>query len=271
MKKILVLTMCSMIFTSLCFASITGLVLAQQAGYVVEDFEIMSEPTIDGAWSNSFEWDDAAEVQLDGSSNAIFRVKHDNELITGDIIFYYFLIEVLDDNTNDPEDYLEICIASANQEGGTPIGGNTPQTDCHRFYLMGHDTSGFTLYNGDGSEWVEDTGYRWAIDISIANSFASSPLSGNTHLIYEAKIAAAAFDINPEYWIRVATYDESSHEGVQAWPAGSKDVPNDWGLVETIGDPIPEFSSWLIIPLFATATLIVVITRKRLTKSGAQS
>ena len=267
-KKLLVLTTSLVVLTSLCFASITGFVLAQQSGYVIEDFEIMSEPTIDGTWNNSFEWSDAAEVQLDGNSNAIFRIKHDNELITGDIIFYYLLIEVLDDTVEDAEDYLEICISAATQAGGTPIGGTTPQTDCYKFNYAGHGSAaGFTLYKGDGSAWVEDTDYRWGIDVLIADSFASSPLSGAAHLIIEAKIAAAAFDIRPEYWIRVVTYDESSHEGVQAWPAGSSDVPNDWGLVETVEDVIPEFSSWMIMPLLATTALIVFITRKRLIKS----
>jgi hypothetical protein len=270
-KKLLVLTISLVILVSLFSTSTAGIVLAQQAGYQIEDFRVETEPTIDGTWSSSFEWADAAEVQLGGDPNAIFRIKHDTELITGDIIFYYVLVEVLDDTVSDAEDYLQICFAAANQAGGTPMGGTTPQTDCVRFDYVGHDAGGFTLYKGDGSSWVEETNYRWGIDVSIVDSFASSPLSGANHLIVEAKIAAAAFDIRPEYWIRVETYDESSHDVVRAWPAGSRDVPNDWGLVETINDTIPEFSSWLIIPLFATASLIVVITRKRLTKIGAQS
>ena len=270
-KKHLVLTISLVILTSLCFASITGIVLAQQAGYQIEDFRVTTEPTIDGKWSSSIEWADAAEGQLAGNPNAIFRIKHDNELITSDIIFYYILVEVIDDTVSDAEDYLRICFAAASESGGTPMGGTAPQTDCVRFDYIGHDAGGFTLYRGDGSAWVEETNYRWGIDISVVDSYTSSPLNGANHLIIEAKIAAAAYNIRPEYWIRVETYDESSHDEIRAWPVGSVDVPNDWGLVETINETIPEFSTWLIIPLFATATLIVIITRKRLIKSGAQS
>ena len=263
------LTISLVILTILCFASITGTVLAQQAGYEIEDFRAETEPNIDGKWSNSFEWADAAEGQLGGSPNAIFRIKHDNELITSDIIFYYILVEVLDDTVSDAEDYLQICFAAASESGGTPTGGTAPQTDCVRFDYVGHDAGGFTFYRGDGSAWVEETNYRWGIDISIVDSFTSSPLSGANHLVIEAKIAAAAFSIRPEYWLRVEAYDESNQDVVRAWPVGSGDIPNDWGLVETVNDTIPEFSTWLIIPLFATATLIVIIARKRLTKSGA--
>ena len=82
-------------------------------------------------------------------------------------------------------------------------------------------------------------------------------------------IAHTIYNINPELWIRVATFDESNAgAGVQAWPSGSVDVPDDWGLTIVTGEPIPEFPAWIILPLFVTATLAIIIGRKRLTKSG---
>lgn len=259
------------ILTGILLISMTGLALAQQAGYEIEDFRVTTEPTIDGTWGNQYEWSDASEAQLAGDLNATFRVKHDNELITGDIIYFYFLIEVLDDTTDDAEDYLQICIATPAEEGGDPMGGTTPQTDCLRFDFVGHDQSGFTLYRGDGSTWVEDTSYSWSTDVLIVDSFATSPLSDTAHLIIEARIAAAAFSIYPDYWVRVAVYDDSNAgDGVQAWPDSSRDSPDEWGLAVVLNEVIPEFPAWVIMPVFLTATLSVIFLRKRLTKSGTQ-
>jgi hypothetical protein len=270
-KAITVLT--AVLLTCLCLASIPGIVLAQQAGYEIDDFRATTEPTLDGKWSNSFEWSDAAEAQLIGDQNAIFRIKHDNELITSDIINFYLLIEVLGDTTNDPEDSIQICIAAAAEEGGTPVGGTTPQTDSVRLDWIGHDATGFTAFRGDGSGWVEDTGYNWPANIELIDSYDTSPLSATTHRIVEVKIGAAYFEINPEYWIRVAVYDASSGDSV--WPPSgtheNRDVPDAWGLVETINDEIPEFPAWAILPLFAAATLSMIVLRKRLTKSGTQA
>jgi hypothetical protein len=249
----------------------TGIVLAQQAGYEIEDFEVTTEPTIDGTWGSPYEWADASEAQLDGNLDATFRLKHNNELITGDIIYFYYLIEFFDDTTDDAEDYLQLCFAASDESGGTPMGGTTPQTDCLRFDYVGHDASGLTVYRGDGTTWVEETGHTVGVDVLIVDSFGTSPLSDTTHLIVEVRISVAAFDINPEYWVRVAVYDDSNAgDGVQAWPQSSRDVPDEWGMVEVVDEVIPEFSAWIIVPMFVTATLTVIIYRKRLTKSGTQ-
>jgi hypothetical protein len=266
-KAITVLT--AVLLTCLCLASIPGIVLAQQEGYEIEDFEATTEPTIDGKWTNGFEWSDASEAQLVGDVNATFRIKHDNELITGDIINYYLLIEVFGDTASNPEDVLEICIAAASETGGTPIGGIEPQTDCVKFDYVGHSQSGFTMYMGDGSAWVEDSSYSWTTDILIVSSVDTSPMSDTAHVIYEVRIAAAAFDIHPEYWIRVGVHDGGNTLDA-AWPPSSADVPDEWGAVDTINETIPEFPAWAILPLFATATLSVIVLRKRLTKRGTQ-
>ena len=44
---------------------------------------------------------------------------------------------------------------------------------------------------------------------------------------------------------------------------------NDFWLIKTDENGIiPEFPSWIIIPLFLTVTLVVIIYRKKLAKSG---
>ena len=257
-----------MIVLSLCLVSITGIVTGQKAGYKVENYEGY-ETTIDGTWTSPSEWADAEERPLDGELDATFRLKYLSQPQGNEIVYHYFLIEFFDDSTNDAEDYLQICLAAADQPDGVPTGGTTPQTDSTRFDYVGHDDAGFTFYRGDGSAWVETSGYKWGIDVQIADSFGPSPLSSTPHLIVEVKISPEEFDINPEFWVRVAAYDESNAgAGVQAWPAGSVDVPDDWGLVDLLDETIPEFASWIILPLFVTATLAIIIGRKRLTKSG---
>ena len=271
MKKNKLTTFCILMLCSLCLVLIAGTVSAQQAGYQITQYEAMDDPITDGTWSAGYEWSDAEERQLDGSLNAIFRIKNNRELITSAIIDHFILIEVLDDTTNDAGDYIQICLAASADVGGVPTGGTTPQTDCLRFDFVGNQASGFTFYRGDGSAWVENSA-GWGSEVLIASSFGTSPNSATPHLIVEVKIAAEAFDIDPELWLRVAAYDESnSGAGVQAWPTGSVDVPNDWGLVVTLNDYIPEFASWMILPMLVTASLAIIIVRRRLTKSSTQT
>jgi hypothetical protein len=46
-----------------------------------------------------------------------------------------------------------------------------------------------------------------------------------------------------------------------------KDVSQVVNFTVSAGPPIPEFPSWIILPLFLTATLIVVLVRKRLMRT----
>ena len=272
-KKLLAI-MCLVILSSLAFASMPGVAVAQKAGYEIEDFEATTEPTIDGTWSNSYEWTDAAEAHLEtlnDDATAIFRIKHDTELITGDIIYYYLLIEDINDTTNDAGDLLQICLVGADEVGGTPTGSIYPQENCFRFDYLGHNSDGFKLYRGTGTGWSTVTNYNWPTDILIVDSFSTSPLSDTPHLIIEVRIAAAAFNINPEYWLRVVTYDETNAmSGIQMWPTGSREDSNDWGQVDVINETIPEFPAWTILPIFATVTLAVTLWKKRLATSGTK-
>lgn len=255
--------------SSLCLVSLTGIVTAQKDGYMLEDFTTVDIPIIDGKWSNSFEWSDAEERQLEGNLNAIFRLKYNQVFLGTAVDQQFFLIEFFDDTTADSADYLQICYATASQQG-VPIGGTTPQTDCMRWDFVGHNQAGFKFYKGDGSAWVEDSGGKLGTAIVIADSYDTSPLSDTPHLIVEVMIAHSVYGIDSDLWIRVAAYDESnSAAGVQAWPAGSVDVPNDWGLTIVTGEAIPEFPSWIILPLVLTATLAIIIGRKTLIKSGS--
>jgi hypothetical protein len=256
-KKTFFAAFCIIALCSLALVMKTGTVMAQQEGYEVNDYVAITDVTMDGNWTTPDEWTDAEEKQLDGDLNVTFRLKY----TTGypDWVNQYYLIEFFDDTTNDAEDYWQICYAASPELYGTPIGGTTPQTDCLRFDFVGHDdATGFTLYKGDGTAWVESTDYTWPTDVEIAESFGTSPLSDTPHWIAEIKIEHIIFAIQPEFWIRVAAYDTSNADaGVQAWPDSSVDVPDEWGLMNAIQEPIPEALTIGAMVLLSSVSVLV--------------
>ena len=257
MKRTVLVAFCIIALCSLGLAMKTGTVRAYQEGYEVNDYEAITTPTIDGQWTTPDEWTDAAEKQLDGDLNATFRLKY----VTGypDWVNQYFLIEFFDDTTNDRDDYYQICYASAAEFGGTPIGGTTPQTDCDRFDFEGHDYFiGLRYYKGTGTAWDQSTDYTRPTDIEVFDLLSASPLDSNPHWIFEIKIEHIHFNIQPEFWIYVAAYDAShSGAGVQSWPSGSSDVPNDWGLMNSMEGPIPETLNIGVMVLLSSVSVLV--------------
>ena len=252
----------------LCLMLMTGTVIAQKPGYVVNSGNVAYTVTTDGTLTNPSEWADTELYQLDGDLNAIFRTKRFREIVPSEYqpLHQYFLIEFLDDTTNDAGDYLQICLAAA--DDGLPVGGTSPQGDCYRWDYRGHGTE-LLFYEGDGTAWIERSDLD--IAITIEDTIGTSPASDTPHLIIEVYIFGEwlvneAGGLNDQ-WIRIAVYDESNAgAGVQAWPSGSVDVPDDWGKIDYTSDVLPEFPTWIIMPLFVTATLTVIIWRKRLTK-----
>ncbi len=257
MKRFVLAAFCIIVLCSTGLVMKTGNVSAYQTGYDVTDYEVTYPCTVDGTWTDPNEWVDADERQLDGSLNAIFRLKY----ISGYPLWamQYYLIEFLDDTTNDAGDYWQICYAAADEQGGTPNGGTTPQTDCARWDFVGHDVTGFKFYRGDGSAWVESIGYSWNVDIHIVDGFGTSPLSDTPHWIVEIRIEHMAYDIYPNFWIRIAAYDESNAgAGVQAWPSGSVDVPDDWGFVTYLAEPIPEALTVGVMVILLSVSVLIV-------------
>ncbi|MGQ9538624.1 MAG: hypothetical protein ACUVTE_03450 [Candidatus Bathycorpusculaceae bacterium] len=153
----------------------------------------------------------------------------------------YYLIEFFDDNTNDTGDYWQLCYATASEFGGNPIGGTTPQTDCYRIDFVGHTVAGLAVYKGNGTGWEPYNNYVWPDHIHIVNTISSTSLNSTPHWVVEIKIEHIHFGIQPNMWIYVAAYDASNSEtGVQSWPPGSCNVPDDWGLLIAQQTQIPE-------------------------------
>jgi len=258
MKRAVLVAFCIIALCSLGLVMKIGTVRAYKAGYTVNDYIAITTPTMDGKWTATDEWTDAEEKQLDGSLNAIFRLKY---VAAADFSYInqYFLVEFFDDTTNDTGDYWQICYASAATFGGTPIGGTTPQTDCLRIDYVGHTQVGLALYKGTGTGWSPSADYTWGTTIQIVDSISASPLDSTPHWIAEIMIEHVHYNIMPEFWIRVAAYDASnSGAGVQSWPSGSRDAPDDWGLMTAPGTTIPEvLNIGVIVLLLSVAALIV--------------
>lgn len=257
MKRTVLAAFCIIALCSLGLAIKTGTVRAYKDGYEVNLYWAQTIPTMDGAWTTPDEWADAEEKQLEGSLNAIFRLKEDNQ--DPDYINHYYLIEFFNDTTNDPGDYWQICYAASTAPWGTPIGGTTPQTDCHRFDIEGHDPYlGFTYYKGNGTAWVESTAYTMPTDVQVVDTISASPLDSNPHWIVEIKIEALHFNIYFGFWIRIAAYDESNAgAGVQAWPSGSVDVPDDWGNMIPRNEYIPEGLTIGVMVLLSSVSVLI--------------
>jgi hypothetical protein len=234
----------------------TKTVKAYKSGYEVTDYTATTECTVDGKWTTDDEWTDADTKQLDGSLDAIFRLKYITDYPS--YVNQYYLIEVFDDTTNDTGDYIQICYEAPADVGGTPIGGTTPQTDCKRWDYEGNVASGFTYYVGDGAAWVESNDYNWNTDIKMVTTFDTSPLSSTPHLIAEVMIEHMAYSIGTPQWIRIAAYDAShSAEEIQSWPESSVNAPSDWGLSTAEQTTIPEGITMGVMVFLSSVSVVV--------------
>lgn len=236
---------------------------AYKEGYSVNDYVAITTPTMDGKWTSTDEWNDAEGASFAGG-NAVFRMKFVSSYPSW--VNQYYIIELFNDTTDDNGDYLQICYATATTFGGTPTGGNTPQTDCIRIDYY-PKTGEVKVYKGTGTGWTETTDYTWPDHVEAVSTMSASPLNGNSHRIYEFKIEHIHFGIQPEMWIRVAAYD-ASRTAVQAWPDGSSvNVPDDWGLVNVFTNPIPENINLLVaLPLSSIPVLIAIRRFKKIPK-----
>jgi hypothetical protein len=252
----------------LCITLFVGDSQAQNLEYQAEDYEASIIPTIDGFWTTPNEWSDAEEYKLVGSLSAFFRLKKVTDEY-GQLQTLYFLIEYFDDNTSDLSDYTNICLAVSDAPRGTPEGGEAPDENCILFNYKPYDSiNPFKYYRGAYGGWLQNYTYNWGTDILIVESFNTSPLFDQTHLIVEYSISAPAFGINPDFWLRVAAYDATNNwPGSQIWPSyANVNVPDQWGVVVMHSEPIPEISIWTVTLMFLAAPIIIVLVRKMMRK-----
>jgi hypothetical protein len=252
MKKAVIVALLAAM-CSLCLLFSIGLVIAAMPGYTHLVYSAQNPVTIDGKWTSEAEWSDCGP-QTNIFENAVFRSKW--SLVFSDTEFYvyqWFLVEVLNDNTNDTGDYLRICF-DGGEEG--PTGGVAPQSNDLRIDIIGHTDA--IVYRGTGTGWAQiDT--PPTSQLQWNNSISTSPISNTEHWVYEIMIEKTALGIGPVFWARIALYDASNSEaGEQAWPPGSSlNVPNDWGDFPYSQDPIPEGLSFVAMVLLSSVAVLV--------------
>ncbi len=233
----------------------TAPVSGYQEGYENTNYQALDAPVIDGAWTGGDwtygpgEWDDSA-IPPNLPDTFLWREKW----TWPDDIIQHFLIEAFTDNTADSGDYFEFCIdLDAN-------GGTAPQANDFRFYYDGDGT--LTVYEGDGSGWVEYADYIVPDDIQIEDSMSSSPSDSNQHWIIELNMNKAKFDVSGagyQPWLRLAVYDASNETaGVQAWPLDSSpEVPDEWGVEMGTTENIPEALTVGVVILLSSVAVAV--------------
>ena len=210
-------------------------VLATEPGYTRLEYSTVVEPTIDGEWTSADEWTDAGPTDID--SNVYFRSTFTMVSMDPITVNSNFIVEILNDDTNDAGDYLQICI------DGLLNGGSAPQTDDFKIEVTGHGSP--TVYQGDGSGWTVVT--PEAGDLVFAESLTDSPMSSASHWIAEVTISKSSGVIQmAEQWgLLIEVYDETN-DITEAWPPTDSDVPDTWGLNDytmdayTGGEPEPE-------------------------------
>jgi hypothetical protein len=230
----------------------TALVNAQYPGYETTNYQALEEPVVDGAWTTDTEWTDAM-TPPELPDEFLWREKWTYP--DGTYILEYFLIEFFTDATEDAGDYFQLCIDL------DALSGDAPQADDIRVDWVGHDVSGLTLYQGDGSGWVEFTEYIWETDIYIVDSLTSTPENGDTHWVIEVFMDRTnpIFDVSASSYqplIRLAVYDESA-DTLVAWPPTSRDVPSDWGREYGTTENIPESLTFVTVALLSSVAVVV--------------
>jgi hypothetical protein len=246
MKRASFVAFCAVILFSVCLLVNATAVKAAYPGYSHMVYPLTNAVTIDGNWTSADEWTDGLQTNI--TANSVFRTKW--ELITTPEfrVNQYILIEILNDTTDDADDYWQICM-DCDMSGGTAPGSGDLRID-----IVGH--TDVTWYQGDGTGWTpmatpSEDQFRWN------NSISESPISSTPHWILELMFNKA-LGPGPQYWARIAVYDASNPDaGVHAWPPTSRDVPDDYGDFPYSSEPIPENLNFGVVVLLSSVAVLV--------------
>ena len=246
MKRALSVAFSILMLCSLLLLITVGTTQAGNPDYTRIEWPNTIAKTFDGKWTTDDEWTDGNFTMI--NENVTFA----STWLMGEDVTTHFVIEILNDNTNDTGDYWQIIA-----DGNNDLLDTAPQTDDFRIELVGHTT--LMVYQGTGTGWTAVT--PEAGELSFANSISASPTSSTPHWIAEftdGKNTGVVL-MGIVWGLRVAVYDESnSAAGVQAWPPLSeRDVPNGWGVNNYSSDPIPEGLSFGVAVLLSSVSVLI--------------
>jgi len=223
-------------------------------------------PNIDGQWSTPTEWTDASETRVedDFGWRAYFRLKHNQTHI-------FVLLDFITDQSESANDLGGVCIDTLDE------GGNAPKTDD---YVFGYRTGwGSSVFQGTGhggtDAWVHITTPSGTLGVGGFSSINDPYEGGKDHRIYEFQVPCSFLGEENRYGFYAYVCDNGI-DTLLEWPEGAGGLfdypdhfgldkvppaPGNWGSIG--GNFIPEFPSFLILPLFMIATLLTVIIYKR--------
>ena len=209
-------------FCSLLVLMYAETVTAYNPAYPTTIYSGAIASTVDGYWTTSNEWVDAASPSA-LPANLVFRNKYTVVFSGGLKVYEWWLVEFFSDNTNDSGDYVQICYDS------NATGSAAPKTGDVRIDFVGHTgNASIKTYIGNGTGWTSGT----VNDTIVAQTLNVSRLNSNAHWITEFRIEKQANALQITNAIRVAVYDASNPSaGVIAYPPTSQqDVPNSYSL-----------------------------------------
>lgn len=245
MKKTIVIPFCTFMLCSLLLINV-GIITAGNPDYSLLEYGAQGTTTVDGMWTEPDEWYDGPVLPLSDSGVYVYGMDFNTYGIQ-------WCVEIFNDDTDDAEDYWQICLDADNS------GGTAPGTGDFKIDIVGHTE--LVCYEGNGAGWdviTPDAGeIEWANSISTSSSWNST-----SHWILEIvilKTTGAIVTGQPPNGMRVAVYDaNNSAAGVQAWPLGSSaDVPDEYGVISGFSmDPIPEGLTFAVMALLSSVSLL---------------
>ncbi|TRO47600.1 hypothetical protein E2P60_02800 [Candidatus Bathyarchaeota archaeon] len=251
---------------SLLLLSLVGIAAAYNENYIHVLYQSSnSPPTIDGTYIVDDDW--IASGKEEFGDGAAF---HDQWLMSPNI--YCCIVEVTD-NTTDAGDKLTICFDGTAAGGSNPPdGGPNPTQYDKKLEVTGHPGSQtIQWYIGNGSDWVTATASGDLLE--LAQSLTTTPTIEPDHYVYEMILnfhddtSLGSPLVGYEWAQFVSYYDEDTGETQQwppadATPAGSPDVPENWGGITYASNAnptvtIPEPLTIGAIVLLSSAALVI--------------
>jgi hypothetical protein len=239
---------------AVCSVCSVGIVSAAKVGYGFAMDE-GADVTTDGKISPSTEWDDSYKDFLYNGwtmSTSFYRCKWG--MTPG--VCENWLMEILTDTTDKPDDYWEICVDP------TQSGGSAPQTT--DFMVNWSDAQGVKAWLGTGSGWTAFTAavVGYGNDVFANTTISASPASATPHRIveiylYKFGVLAMGLSCNE----RLEAYDANTGQTLMWPPYSSANVPDTYGTGTTdiSGATIPEGLTVGVMVALSSIAVVVSI------------
>jgi hypothetical protein len=234
---------------SLLLVTTIGTVMAGNPEYSITEYPSATVATVDGTWTTDDEWTDTPATDMSGNATGKFGYNIQDFTNLG----LEWVVEFFDDDTEDAEDYWQICFDDGES------GGSAPDTWDFMIEIVGHTT--MTVYQGTGSGWSEVPGAE--SELTWSNTIDASPWNSTPHWILEVVDSSkTAGDVQiptmPPTGMRIAAYDAST-DTIAAWaPDSSADVPDTWGRIGGMEmNPIPEGLTFVVMAFLSSVSLVV--------------